>query len=128
MNAKYDVAREAFATADLSWMRDRIVLQLVSREYKFSAAHRAVGELTGLVGRWVELADKTVAGGWLSAKNVVFREVSGPEVVAIVVRRQALEASRNTLIAYLDEIERFPVTLNGGDIELEIPQPGLLRL
>lgn len=128
MSGKYDLARELFGDGLLSWTKDRIVAQLVSAEYVYLAKHRDARDLRGLVGAAVVLNGKSIAGGWAKADTLLFRQVSGPEVVALVIRRDAAEEKRKSLIVYLDDIERFPMTPNGGDIEVEIPAAGLFRV
>lgn len=128
MNGKYDTARDAFGDGTLSWTKDRIVAQLVSAQYLYSARHRDARDLRGLVGEAVELSGKSIAAGWVKASSLVFRQVSGPEVVALVIRRQADEEMRKTLIVYLGDVDRFPIKPNGGDIQVDIPSGGIFRV
>lgn len=128
MSAKYDDARDEFAEALMSWTRDRFVAQLVSREYIFSATHRVAADLKGQVGEPVELTGRRVSKGWLRAASPTFKELNGPEVVALVIHRKALDGKRATLVAYLDQVERFPMKPNGGDLILDLPEQGILRL
>ena len=127
MSGKYTEAREAFGAGDLSWTRDRIVAQLVSGAYVFAPVHRGAGALTGLIGEPVVLTGKSVKDGWASSARLTFRQVSGPDAVALVLRRDGGEG-QSTLIAYLDQIERFPMKLNGGDIAIDAPDKGFFRV
>lgn len=130
MSGKYDYGRELMADGSLSWTRDRIVAQLVSREYAFDVRHRDARSLKGLLGTAVVLANKSVPAGWAKSDHLVFKEVSGKpddEAVAMIFRRDSKEAARSTLIAYLDSFDRFPMRLNGGDILVDMPAPGFFR-
>ncbi len=130
MSGKYNEGREAFLAGDLSWTRDEIVAQLVSKEYVFSEGHKA-RDLKGRIGKPVSLDGRTSTAGWAKSKLIVFKAVSGPEVAAVVFLR---ETKGQLLIAHIDEIVDaegkpvFPMTPNGGDIEVEAPEKGFFRL
>lgn len=129
MSGKYLAAREAFGEGALSWTRDRIVAQLVSAAYVFNELHAAAGDLAGQVGEPIELTEKSMTGGWAGAAKMVFPQVSGAEVVAVVFYRQpAGKKQASTLIACMDSVDNFPMTPNGGDIEIDIAGAGIFRL
>lgn len=128
MSGKYTAAREAFGNGDLSWTRDRIVAHLVSADYVFAPLHTLADLQKDLIGEPVVLTAKSNTGGWLSSARLVFRQVSGPDAVAIVLRRDSALEKERTLIAYLNEIERFPMKLNGGDIQIDVPDKGYFRI
>lgn len=129
MSLKYHAGRDGFADGRIAWTRDKFVAHLVSAAYVASETHTDARDLKGLIGEPVVLSGKSVrGGGWLRAAKIVFRQVSGPDAVAIVIRRDAGAERERTLIAYLDDIEKFPMKLNGGDVEIEVPETGLLRI
>jgi len=121
MSGKYNAARNAFAEKRLSWTQDRILAQLLSAEYRFREDH-SPDDLTGTVGEPIELSGKEVDDGWLFAATLKFEQVRGPEVLAIVFYSDSL------LIEYHNEIENFPMFPNGGDIEVSILRPGIVRI
>jgi hypothetical protein len=128
VSGKYDFAREAFGKGELSWTADDIVAQLVSAQYLFSAAHRDSRDLRGLVGAALELTGKSINGGWAKCDKLVFRQVDGANVAAIVFRRAAQAEADTTLIFFHNEVANFPMVTNGGDIEVEVPARGIFRL
>lgn len=128
MSLKYNAGRDAFAEGRLSWSRDKIVAHLVSAAYVASDAHTDVRDLKGLIGEPVVLTGKSVRDGWLRAAKIIFQQVSGPDAVAIVIRRETAAERDKVLIGYLDDIEKFPMKLNGGDVEVLVPERGLLRI
>jgi hypothetical protein len=131
MSSKYNAARRAFGEGSLSWTRDRIVAQLVSAEYKFNETHATDTWLAGRVGDPVELAERSVAAtGHVRAKQMIFRAVRGPQVVALAIYRAPGEGSKQprTLIAYIDDVEAFPMMPNGGDILIDMPEQGIFRV
>jgi hypothetical protein len=129
MSLKYDAAREAFGSGTLSWPKDTIVAQLVTRAYVADAKHGDARSLKGLAGAAVVLSAKSIPAGWAKCANLVFAQVpAGEEVVAIVIRREAKEENRKTLVAYLDDVPKFPMKPNGGDILVDVPAQGLFRI
>lgn len=129
MSGKYDAGRDAFADGRLSWTRDKIVAHLVSAAYVFSAKHTDRRDLKGLVGDPVVLTGRSVSAGWVRAAAMTFKQVSGADVVGVIIRRDVLNDDKgSTLLAYLNEVDRFPMKTNGGDIEIRPPEQGLFRV
>jgi hypothetical protein len=131
MSGKYDVAREGFGDGTISWTKDKIVAQLVTREYVFDPKHKDARTLKGALGAPLTLSGKSIPGGWAKADNMIFKEMPGDgqiEVVAMVIRRDAKEENRKTLIVHLTDIEKFPMKPNGGDILIDVPASGLFRI
>lgn len=126
MSHKYAAARQAFGEGALSWSNDKIVAQLVSAEYVCNpVAHRDAKSIKGAIGAPVELTGKSIKDGWAKAGSITFKAVSGPDAYAIVLHRAGEE---KTLIAYLDQIDRFPMKLNGGDVIIATPETGFFRI
>lgn len=126
MSGKYDAGRDALGSAEISWTAHAIMAQLVAETYAFDPAHGAPADIIGLVGKPVELAGKSLERGWARANNIIFRQVTGARVGAIVLWRE--NAGGQTLIAHIDGIHRFPMTPNGGDIRIDVPAQGLFRI
>lgn len=124
MNGKYCCAREAFGDGSLSWTDDKIAAQLVSAAYQFHEGMQDAGTLSGKVGAPATLNDKTMADGWARAAMITFKQVSGERPAGIVFYRE----SDQMPIAFIESVDGFPLATNGGDIELEIPAPGIFRL
>ncbi len=131
MSGKYLAARQAFGDGSLSWTRDRIVVQLVSAKYIFDENDQDADAVAGKLGDRIELMGKSTTDGWMKASRLIFREVSGVDpAVAVIFHRQVIsgKSKPNTLIAYIDAITGFPMTPNNGDIEINIPAPGIFRI
>lgn len=132
MSGKYNAARQAFGEGSLSWTKDRIVAQLLGAAYRYSATHTTAAALNAKVGAAVELSDKSIREGYARAAQLVFARVTGDQqVVAMAIHRESPAGSAKpaTLIAYIDGIEHFPMTPNGGDILVDLPQKlGVFRL
>lgn len=123
---KYLAARDAFGTGSLSWTTHRIVAQLVSADYEFDEKHTQPSDIAvGAVGLPIPVPGTEFKDGWARADKLLFLQVKGRTVVAVVFYEQA---ALQRLIAYQNEIDNFPMVVNGGDIEIEILQPGIFRL
>lgn len=111
MNRRYDSGRQAFGEGRLNWAKDDIVGFLVDATYRFSASHRTVQDLKSGVLKGPEPMDKReIKDGYASSAPAIFESVKGEPVALIIAKANA------TLIAYIDEIEGFPMKVNGVDI------------
>lgn len=130
MSGKYIAARDGFGAGSLSWTDDRIVAQLLSAAYRFDEEHTDASDLSGKVGAPIELTDKTLDEGCACCAKLLFREVRGDEVVAVVFHREPTGRSKQsaTLIVYIDNIANFPMMPNGGDIIIDIDDDGIFRV
>lgn len=126
MSGKYGAGRQRFGEGRLDWRSQPLVAQLVSAAYIFNPAHKTGADITGAVGKPVELTGKTIENGWAKCASIAFRDVKGEEVDAIVIRCDG--PGEQTLVVYLDAIDRFPMKPNGGDILVAVPPQGLFRL
>lgn len=126
MSGKYISARNAFGSGDLSWPADQIMAQLVSAQYVFDETHKALSDLSGAVGSPIRLSGTKMVNGWARADAMLFKQVKGPSVCAVIFYRDG--DAGVVLIGYSDQIERFPMLPNGGDIELDVMEPGIFRI
>lgn len=118
MNQRYNAGREAFGEGRINWVRDDVVAYLVSAKYRFSVAHKTVQSLSGIVSGPVLLEKKKITDGYASAGQLMFGLVrSEDEIVALVLAKRD-----STLIAYLDEVEGFPLRSSGLDIAITLPK------
>lgn len=116
--------RYAAARGNVSWLEDAIAAVLVSEAYDFDENHTRLAQIDGLVGDPVQLTDKRNDGGWLSCADLNFLQVRGDPAVALLFYR----SSDGMPIEYHTAIEDFPITPNGGDIELAVSEPGIFRI
>lgn len=108
----------------VSWTRDRIMVQLMASKYVFDESIGYAIDLPDTVGDPIEVAGARIADGWAQCDTLKFSQVRGPEVGGIVLFRD----SDGKLIVFHDSIEAFPMIPNGGDIEIEILEPGIFRI
>ena len=119
MSGKYLAGRDALAAG--AWLNRDVFAQLISGDYVFSEDHD-ISDLSGFVGDEIAVTGRRFLDGWAQCDELKFQQVSGGNVAAIVFHTDRI------LLEYHDAIEGFPLTTNGGDIEVEILQPGIFRL
>ena len=123
MRLRYDAGREAFGQARLNWPQDDIVAYLVSDAYRPRASHKFAESLIGIIAGPESLQKRSIDDGYAKADAVLFPRVHGEkDAVGLVVARRD-----SVLIAYSDEIEDFPMRLNGSDILVSF-EPHLFRI
>lgn len=125
MSGKYLVARNAFGDGDLSWSRDTIVAQLLSARYAFDERHEKVPAdgFDGFVGNPLQLTNRRMNEGWCTCDEMVFGQVRGAVIVAILFYRM----TDGLPIEYHTAADKFPITPNGGDIHIDVAAPGIFR-
>ena len=112
MNGRYLAGRDAQAKGQIKWELDDIEAALVDvKKYQFKETHRIFSELVGVLSGIKIEGRKVVDGGYCRAAEMHFPKVQGDEAGAVVIYQK-----NGPLLAYLDEIDKFPVRLNGGDI------------
>ena len=124
MSGKYDAGRDGFGAGNISWTRDRIMARLVSAAYQFDPSHTDLARIEGFVGPAAEVTGRSLSRGWAKANTIVFSQVRGSPVAGMIVWSEA----GSTLIFHHDQIDNFPMKTNGGDIHVDIPEKGLLRI
>ena len=118
-NALYDKGRNAFATGDIDWVNDTIVLYLIDTDdYTVDLnAHQFLSSVpAGARVANTALAGKTAVDGVVDANDAVFSSVSGDVSEALILVKDTGNESSSPLIAYMDTSTGLPVTPNGGDI------------
>lgn len=120
MSGVYGKAREKFLRGELSWSDGTVKAVLVTAAYvpDFEAdeflADIAVGARVAVSN---ELEDKTTAGGWAGATNVIWDDVVGATCAAMVFVVDTGDAATTPLLAYLnDGVTNLPLTPNGAKI------------
>lgn len=115
-------------THDLSTSAVRAVL-IDTGTYTYSAVHNAYDDLSGVVGTESDaLASKTFTDGTFDSANITFSSVTGTTAEAMVLFIDSGTASTDYLIAYIDNASEFPVTPNGGDINVTVNASGWFSL
>lgn len=123
MKLRYNSCREAFGEGRLNWPADDIVAYLLANEYRPKATDRFTKELTGVIAGPEPLRGRSIADGYAKADPALFRRVKDDrDASAVVIARRD-----SVLIAFSDEIDEFPMKLNGGDILVKF-EPFLFRI
>lgn len=121
-NALYQLGRQAFLTAGISWTGDNIKAILVSSGYTPNlATDQYVSTVGGgnTVATSGNFASKTATLGTANAANVTFSAVSGSQVIYVVIYKDTGTGSTSPLIMLIDTATNLPVTPNGGDITVQ---------
>jgi len=99
--------------------------------YTYNATHQFYSDLgTSVVGTDQEILTKTQLDGVFDGTDVVFPNVSGTSVEALVIYRKTTGTSSTwPLIAYIDSgVTGLPVTPNGGNINITWDVAGIFQL
>ena len=119
-NGLYDVAREAFLTAGLSWSADTFKAVLVDTAlYAVDlAAHTALSNIAAgaRIATSAAFTAKTTTGGAADAADLTFTLVTGASCEALVIYKDTGVEATSTLVAYIDTATGLPVTPGGGNI------------
>jgi hypothetical protein len=119
-NAFYPSALEKFLSGGLDLTSLTIKAALVDTgTYTFSSAHDFYDDVSaGVIGTPVTLASKTVTAGVFDAADATFTGVSGATVEAVVIYNDTGTPGTSDLICYIDTGTGFPLTPDGGNIDL----------
>lgn len=132
-NAIYPKYKEAIldALTDVDLIAGTVKAALIDTGvYTYSAAHDFYDDVTGVVGTPVTLATgKSVTNGLFDADNITFTGVTGATIEALIIYIDTGTAATSRLVAYFDTgIAEFPVTPNGGDIDITWNVSGIFQL
>lgn len=118
----YGKGREGFLGGDIDWDADIIkVVAIDTANYSVSIdADEFLADIPAAARVSISdaLTSKTKALGVAGAANVVFQEVTGADIEAIVLYQDTGNEATSRLIAYNDESDDLPILPNGGDINL----------
>ena len=131
-NAVYPKYKEALLTgsANISLSAGNVKTSFIDLgTYTYSTTHQFYSDLSDVVGDSANLGSKTVTDGTFDAANTVYTAISGVSVEAYVTWIDTGSGSTARLVAYTDTgVTGFPVTPNGGDINLNFNASGLFDL
>lgn len=121
-NAIYDKAKEGMLDGSIVMSTDTIKAVLVDTgAYSVNTATDTfLSDITGVarIATSSALASKSATGGVFDAADISFSAVTGATVEAIVLYKDTGSAGTSRLIAYIDTVTGFPVTPNGGNINV----------
>lgn len=100
-------------------------------DYTYSAAHQFLSDVAagGRVATSGNLASKTIANGTFDAADFSFTAVTGDPCEILILYIDTGSAATSPLVAYYDTgVTGFPVTPNGGDINVTVNASGFFTL
>jgi hypothetical protein len=117
----YDKGRQAFLEGKINWATDTIKVVLV--------AHTHLPNLGGyeylsdidpldLVGVPQTLSNKTATNGVADAADIIFPDVTGPQVKALIIYKETDVDTTSPLIAYIDNMTGFPFNPSGAKVSI----------
>lgn len=101
---------------------DTIKAALVNANYIPSlTTQKFLSEIAAYVlGTSQELSGKTVTGGAFDAADATWKTVAaGSTAKCVVIYKDTGVAGTSPLLVYIDSIDGFPLTTNGGDVTIE---------
>lgn len=118
----YDAGRQNFLEADLDWLVDdfRVIL-IDTDDYTVNlATDNFLDDIPAAARVAVSgaLAGKTSTNGVADANDVTLSAVSGDECEALVIYHHTGVDATSELVCYIDVATGFPITPNGGDIDI----------
>lgn len=132
-NAIYPKYKQALLAADanVDLVAGTVKAALIDTGvYTYSAAHDFFDDVTGQVGSSVTLSTgKTDTDGLFDADDITFTSVSGNTIEALILYIDTGTPATSRLVAYWDTgITEFPITPNGGDIDILWNASGIFQL
>lgn len=119
-NLLYNIAREQFGTGVRSWTGQVMQFQLLDATYTFDASHVAMDEVTA--GARIlapqTLNSKSMTDGYAVSAAVQYTNATDPKVATqcvIFYQDPSLIDANHRLVAFMDQVAGFPLTLEGGD-------------
>lgn len=128
----YSIGANGFLLGDIAWERDDIQALLIDPEkYKPDVDNdETLSDIpTAAILKTNLLTGRRVINRWCRADPVIFGRVKGASAGAVVLMK-AFEGSQElpVLIAYIENIEGFPMKPNGGDIQVNWSTDGIFSI
>lgn len=120
-NALYSKGKEKIMQAQINLLTDTVKAALVKSAYTVNlATHEFLSDLgANVLNTNQALASRSVTTGVYDAADVTWPTVTAGDTASFVVLfKDTGVVGTSPLIAYLDTITNFPVTTNGGDIQV----------
>lgn len=118
----YDQARQDFLEGDLDWLvQDFRVILIDADDYAVDLAVDVFLDDIPAAARVAisgALAGKSSTAGVADANDLTLSAVSGDQCEALVIYQHTGVDATAQLIAYIDVATGFPITPNGGDIDI----------
>lgn len=108
-----------------AWGSDSIKVALLNSGYVYSASHKNLSDLGGIVATSANLAGLANVDGTLSADNYTFAGLTGAVVTQLWLYKDTGVAATSTLLIYVNQGVGLPYTPNGTDLLLEWAPQGI---
>jgi hypothetical protein len=98
--------------------------------YAYSAAHQFYTSITNVVGTPARMTTPTVSGTIFSADTVVYEDITGTIIGAIVIHRKNVGANSTWRVVLYEDtgVIGLPLTANGGNIIVKWNVLGIFSL
>ena len=118
----YAFGRESYLGGDLAWDTDDIrVLLIDATDYTVNlATDQDLVDIPAAAREEVSgsLTGKAITDGIADAADFTFTGATGDDCDALVYYLHTGTEATSILIAYVDNAAEFPITLNGGDVNV----------
>ena len=120
-NALYTKGKERILKGEIDFSTDTIKVALIKNDYLQSlTTDEFLSDIAAHVLSTAQtLVGKSVTGGIFDANDISYPSVASGEISeGVVIYKDTGTASTSPLIAYIDTITGFPLTTNGGDVNI----------
>lgn len=117
----FDSARNSILNGTIDWVADEFKAILVSDDFVADLAkHEFISSVpqSARITLPVTLTGNQVVQGFANADSLVFKEVAGKEVAAVVIYKNNGQQTTSPLVTISNKGVGFPTMPNGGDIIL----------
>lgn len=119
-NVLYNIAREQFGSGVRSWTGQIMQFQLLKNTYVFDAAHVSMDDVpvaTRILAPQT-LGSKSMTDGYAVSSAVQYTNATSPDQATqcvIFYQDPSLIDANHRLVAFMNQVAGFPLTLEGGD-------------
>lgn len=142
----YNIAKKGFANGSEDWDTNTYKVMLVGTTYTFDPDHDQVSDInsdelsgTGYTGGFGGAGRKSLTTAAvnqddandraeLDADNISWTSLDAGTIGAMVVIREVSSDADSIPIAYIDNPTNFPLTTNGGNVNVTWNAEGILQL
>lgn len=128
-NVLYPIGKKALLDGDIDLLVDDIKVVAVSSTYTYNSAHDFYNDLTGVIQESANLSGKSTTGGTFDAADLTpaFTGV-GTDIDAIILFKDTGNVATDRLIAYIDTGTGFPLTQDGGNVNITWNGDGIFSI
>lgn len=117
-NGFFPKGKELILTGEIDLIADNIKAMVVDASYTYDPTHKFLADVTGRFGPPQTLVNKSVKNGIFDADDIIFPNLSGPQVIAMIIYKDSGDVNTSTLIALINEDDYFPFFPNASNVEI----------